>query len=250
MKKIISIGLSLIIIAALAVTAFAAGNVTFTMNAPDETLSAGDEVTLTASCTANTEATSYGLMLKYDENVFEYVSGTVTVENTLVKSMGAGTAHGFVFMFQEATAYSGTVGTAVLKVKESAPAGSYTITGNASVKNGADTVEAADCSVTVTVSKESVSQESQPAEVTEPAEVVTEPIPTKPVLDLPAPSVPVTDKPEESVPTTGTPVESVPTTGEEILVEEKEFPSWIFLVAAGVIAVVGVAAVVIIKKKK
>lgn len=252
MKKICLIGLSLMLIAALALTAFAAGKITFTMTASEEELAAGDSVTLTASCSADTEANSYGLMLKYDENVFEYVSGNVTVADTLVQSNGAGTSHGFVFMFQEATAYSGTVGTAVLKVKESAPAGSYTITGNASVKNGAEVVESVGCSVTVTVSAEPASQESQPVEVTEPAEIVTEPIPTKPVLG---------DVPEVTVPVIGTPVESAPTTGAESTItigampeekneEDEGFPAWIFLAAAGVIAVVGVAAIMIIKKKK
>ena len=255
MKKLYFFLLSVILIAALTFTAFAAGDVTFGMEASEDTLSAGDALTLTASCTANAEATSYGLMLKYDENVFEYVSGDVTVENTMVKSMGAGTSHGFVFMFQEATAYSGTVGTAVLKVKESAPAGTYVITGAASVKNGAETVETEDCSVTVTVSGQADVQESTAA--SDPVDIggIIESI-TLPEISKPEPEE-VTDETVQSV---GVPVESMPpqaadstlTVGADIVPEKLDegIPSWIFLVAAGVIAVVGIAAFVMVKKKK
>ena len=246
MKKLCFLVLSVMLIAAVTFTAFAAGDVTFGMKVSEDTLSAGDSLTLTASCTAKSEATSYGLMLKYDENVFEYVSGEVTVEDTIVTSMGVGDSHGFVFMFQEAAAYSGTVGTAVLKVKASAPAGTYVITGAASVKNGAEIVETEDCSVTVTVSGQDVTQEStgEPAEVTE---AVTQPEVSKPV-------------PEETQQAIGAPVESMPpkaedatlTVGADIVPEEVDegIPGWVFLVAAGVIAVVGIAAFVITKKKK
>lgn len=241
--------------AALAVTAFAAGSVTFTMSASEEMLSAGEEVTLTVSCTANSGATSYGLLLKFDENIFEVVSGNVTVEDTLVNSNGVGTSYGFVFMFEEAVAYSGQVGTAVLKVKDSAPAGSYTVTGNASAKNGSETVESTGCSVTVTVSPKTVIQEStassEPVDIGQNIESITLPENSRPVAgNIPEVTVPVIGAPVESAPTTG--AESTLTIGAENVPQEEDegFPSWIFLAAAGVIAVVGVTAFVVVKKKK
>ena len=252
MKKIYFFLLSVILIAALAVTAFAAGKVTFTMTASEEELSAGDSFTLTVSCASDTEATSYGLMLKFDEAVFEVVGGEVMVDDALVKSFGAGTAHGFAFMFEEATAYSGQVGTAVLKVKASAPAGSYTITGAASVKNGSQIVEAEDCAVTVTVSENLVTQEStatsEPLDVGEILESVPALSVDKAVVeDVLEGTVPVI----EETPNPG--ADSTLTIGampEEKNEEDEGFPAWIFLVAAGVIAVAGIIGFVIVKKKK
>ena len=250
MKKICLLGLSLMLIAALALTVFAAGKVTFTMTASEEELSAGDTFTLTVTCLSDADANSYGLLLKFDEEVFEVVGGKVTVENTLVKSTGTGNSHGLVFMFQEAAAYSGTVGTMEFKVKETAPAGTYTITGTASAKNGTETLEAEGCSVTVTVGN-TVVQESTAAsepDVAENTESAAKPEIGKPIVE---------DVLEETVPATGEVsrpgADSALTIGampEEKDEEDGEFPTWIFLAAAGLIAVAGLAAFAITKKKK
>lgn len=248
MKKICLIGLSLMLIAALAWTAFAAGKITFTMTASEKELSAGDTFTLTASCSSAVAANSYGLLLKFDEEVFEVVSGKVAVENTLVKSTGSGNSHGFVFMFQEAAAYSGTVGTMELKVKETAPAGTYTVTGAASVKNGTDVVESEGCAVTVTVGNTAAQESTAASEpnVGEMIESITRPEISKPIV-----------KDEDAVPATGEAprpsADSTLTIGampEEKDGEDQGPPAWIFLIAAGVIAVAGLAAFAVIKKKK
>ena len=246
MKKLWMTGISLVLIAMLAMTAFAA-DVSFTM-APEKTeVLPGDTIMLTASCTAGTEATSYGLMLKFDEDVFEIVSGDVTVEGTLIESFGTGTANGFVFMFDGAVAYSGQVGTANIKVKESAPAGTYTIAGTASVKNGAQVVESDSCSVTVTVSEKTATQESTavnvPGDMDEVLESATLPDITKPAVGA-VPEETIPEKSEESTLTTG--AESTITTGTE----KEGIPSWVFPVVVAVIVVLGIAAFVISKKKK
>lgn len=255
MKKLSYVCLSLMLTIALAVTVFAVGDIVFAMSVSQENLSAGEEFTLTASCTANAEATSYGLMLKFDEDVFEVVSGNVTVADALVTSSGTGSARGFVFMFQEPTAYTGTVGTMVLKVKASAPAGNYTVSGVASAKNGAETLEAIDCLVTVTVSEESAVQEStanrEPADIGEITEGTAIPDIGGPIIgEQPEETAPAMAVPVESAPSTG--IESTLTIGAENASEDKteKFPSWIFLATAGVIAAAGAAAYVIVKKKK
>lgn len=148
MKKVLSVILCLLLTAALAVSVFADGTASFSMSASANTLYRGDTVTLTASASSSAEATSYGLRLSYDTNVFELVSGSTAVSGALVNSFN----NGFAFLFQSATAYSGSVGTVTLRVKDDAPVGSYTISGNASVKNGNETVSASGCSVSVTVS--------------------------------------------------------------------------------------------------
>ena len=148
MKKILSIILCLLLTAAVAVSVLADGTVSFSMSASANTLYRGDTLTLTASASSSDEATSYGLRLAYDTSVFELVSGNTAVSGALVNSFN----NGFAFLFQSATAYSGSVGTVTLRVKDDAPVGNYTITGNASVKNGNETVSASGCSVSVTVS--------------------------------------------------------------------------------------------------
>ena len=138
--------LCLLLAVSLAIPAFAA-SVSFSMSASNKTLSRGDTVTLSVSVSSSAEATTYGLKLSYDTNVFELVNGACSVPGTLVSSFN----NGFAFMFQSAQAYSGSVGTVTLKVKDTASLGSYTVSGIPSVKNGSDTVSASSGSVSLTV---------------------------------------------------------------------------------------------------
>ncbi len=147
MKKISSIVLCVLLIAALAITTFAAGSVSFSMSASKKTLYRGDTVTLTVKSSSSAEATSYGLMLSYNTSVFELVSGKCTATGTKFDSF----QNGFALLFSDPVAYSGSVGTVTLKVKDDAPIGNYTVSGSASVKNGDDTVSASGCSVSLTV---------------------------------------------------------------------------------------------------
>lgn len=144
MKKVIIACLCLVLITALATTAFAAG---FSMKTSASKVKPGQTITITASVSCGEPATSYGLKLSYNSDVFELVDGSCTVGGTLVSSFN----NGFAFMFQNPTAYSGTVGTATLRVKDTAPLGTYTVSGSASVKNGTEAVSASGGAVSVTV---------------------------------------------------------------------------------------------------
>lgn len=147
MKKLMTVCLCLLLIAAMATSAFAANGAAFSAKASAETLYRGDTVTLTVNVTCDEKATSYGLMLNFDEALFELVDGSCTVTGTLVSSFN----NGFAFMFQNPTAYSGAVGTVTLKVKDDAAFGAATVTGEASVKNGTEEVAATGCAVSLTV---------------------------------------------------------------------------------------------------
>ena len=148
MKRLLSVILCLLLAAALSITAMAAGVTSFSVSTPNNSVHRGDTVTFTVKVSSSEPATSYGFMLSYDASVFELVNGSCTVGGTLVSSFN----NGFAFMFQAPTAYSGTVGTVTFKVKENASFGSYTISGSASVKNGANTVDAYGASKTVVIS--------------------------------------------------------------------------------------------------
>lgn len=147
MKKLFSITVCILLLVALAVPAMAAGTTSFSMAASNSVLRRGDTVTFTVTVSGGEPATSYGLMLSYDSNVFELVNGSTTVAGTLVSSFH----NGFAFMYQTPTAYSGTVGTVTLKVKDTASFGSFTVSGSASVKNGSEAIGASGCSQTVTI---------------------------------------------------------------------------------------------------
>lgn len=149
MKKLLSVVICLLLAAALTIPAFAAESVSFSMSASKSTAYRGDSITLNVSVASDADATSYGLKLSYDAAVFEEVpnSGACSVPGALVSSY----KNGFAFMFTNATAYSGQVGSVTLKVKDDAPVGTYTISGTASVKNGSNTVSAAGGVVTIEV---------------------------------------------------------------------------------------------------
>ena len=146
MKKLIIACLCLLLVTAIATTAFAGSG--FSMSASSKTLRRGDTVTLTVSVSSSEPATSFGLKLGYDTSVFEYVSSSCTVGGALVASANSS---GFAFMFQNPTAYSGAVGTMTLRVKDTAPFGTYTVSGSASVMNGSDAVGASGCSASLSV---------------------------------------------------------------------------------------------------
>lgn len=146
MKKIITACLCVLLVAALAITAFAAGT-SFSGIPSKTTLSRGDEVTISFNVSASEKATSYGLMLEYDTTVFELVDGTCAVPGALVNSF----MNGFAFMFQNPTAYSGAIGTVTLKVKDDAPIAAVTVKGNASVTNGSTPVTAQGCTIDLEV---------------------------------------------------------------------------------------------------
>lgn len=151
MKKLLSISLCLLLVAALAMTVFAAGSVTFSYTASDANPDRGDTVTLTVNCASTAEATSYGLKMVYDSDVFEVVTGNCAAAGAMVNSFKPET--GFAFMFVGgAVAYEGQVGTVTLKIKEDAPGGTHTFGGVVSVKNGSTVVDGTCTEISFTLS--------------------------------------------------------------------------------------------------
>ena len=100
MKKIINVSIFFLLLVFLAVPVHAAGSAGFSMKGSEQTLHRGSTVTLTVSVSSTEPATSYGLQLSYDSNVFELVNGTTSASGALVNSFN----NGFAFMFQSPTA--------------------------------------------------------------------------------------------------------------------------------------------------
>lgn len=147
MKKMMLLCVCLLLVAVMAVPVFAANETTFTATASKTTLYRGETVTLTVNASSTEQATSYGLALDYDTSVFELVDGACTVSGTGVSSFN----DGFAFMFLNPTAFTGTVGTVTLKVKDNAAFGDTSVVGEASVKNGTADIAATGCAVELTI---------------------------------------------------------------------------------------------------
>ena len=148
MKRVIIICLCMLLILSVSISVLAAGDVQFSMSTSNSAVSRGDTITISASVSSSGEATSFGLSLSYDSSVFELVDGNCSAAGALVNSF----SNGFAFMFQAPTAYSGSVGSVTLRIRDNAPLGTYTVSGSASCKNGSDSVAASGSSVSITVS--------------------------------------------------------------------------------------------------
>lgn len=149
MKKIISILLGLSLVMVLATSVFAAGTVAFTVTADKTTVHIGEEATinLSGSLSSTEVATQYGVKLRYDSNVFEVVEGNCEVDGSTFTDFD----NGWVVLFRPGKAFVGSLGTAVLKVKADAPAGTYTIKVDGNAKNGNDELAVTGNTITITI---------------------------------------------------------------------------------------------------
>ena len=132
MKKVLTLILCVLLIGILTVPAFAAQSASMSVSASKNMLSRGDTFTVTVSTTAVENCTSGGFMFTYDKNVFEYVSGSALLSGF---SAGVSTAAGNVagyFMNGNATVQGGLF-QITLRVKDTAPFGTYSISGTPSL---------------------------------------------------------------------------------------------------------------------
>ncbi len=142
MKKWMTAILCLVLLCILAIPALADGETAFTVTASKLDAHRGDEITFTVTVAGGAECTSYGLILDYDPNVYELVSGSCTAEGASFKDYSDGM---FSVLMDPAAIPAGTVGTFVMKVKADAPFGTSVVSVDASAKN-------VDAALTCTVS--------------------------------------------------------------------------------------------------
>lgn len=165
MKKTTTFLLCLLLVLALAVPALAADAVTVTLTPDSAVVRAGDELNITVSVGKVEGMTSMGCIPDFDETVFQLVYG-----ECLVTIDDGGNMMGFdigepmgQFMLDGSSSFQGEVFRYMLKVRENAPVGRYTLGGKMPVRNGqghlAVTVEEA---VVTVVSKEDAEQPTTP----------------------------------------------------------------------------------------
>ena len=137
MKRIVGFLVFVLLLVALSMPAYAAEKAQITL-APDKTtVNRGDTVKITVSISGDALCTSVGFFLKYNANAFVMVDGGVTAEGTLVNDFNDG---GIALVYKEATRAKGRIGYFVLKAKKDANLSSYSLSGNATVKNASTTI--------------------------------------------------------------------------------------------------------------
>ena len=175
MKKY-SIAIVLILTLSLlicAVPAFAAQTSTVSLTASNSTVYAGDIFTVTVSASAVSDCVSGGFMFDYDEDVFEYVSGSALV--TGYDAAGVSTVNNLLsgyFMGDTAANIEGDLFQVNFQVKDTAALGTYTITGTPSLKTSSGeviTYSVTDVTVTVACKHNMVETEAAVAATCEVA---------------------------------------------------------------------------------
>ena len=136
MRKVISVFLCILLLAALAVTVSATASAQMTVSAGKTTVNPGETIDFSVSISSVEDCRSAAFMLTYDQSVFEFVGGKCTLSGTALANFSAGTG---TFAYGSGTAVSGQIFTFQLKVKNDAAIGNYNISANVNTRdsNGA-----------------------------------------------------------------------------------------------------------------
>lgn len=177
MRKACVIFLAVLLLSGLALTAFAAEQLQFTVEASDEDVHAGDTVVITVDVASDSACTSMGFQHQFDTAVFEFISGECLAQNTSMADFSA--KDGVVVMFNGASAYDGALCRFTLRVRDDAAMGVTEVGGKAAAKNGGDFLSHQVTTAKITVSAESDVQ-LQPSLPQLPAVDITPVIPTLP----------------------------------------------------------------------
>lgn len=132
MKKIIVILTGMLLLLSLTLSVGAADVAKMTLKSNKSELSRGDEFTVTVSLKNDQPVSNGGVVLSYDTAAFQLVGGDCKVKNATLGEVSQ-SKNGGVFVMQEDTVVSGTIFTIKMKVKEDAPFGEFSISGNASL---------------------------------------------------------------------------------------------------------------------
>ena len=158
MKKLFTLVTLLLVAAMLVVPVSAAQSATMTVTVSGSTVAPGETVTVTVSTTAVENCFSGGFMFSFDKDVFEYVSGSALVKGYAISGISTvnDIISGYFMNTDKGSAVEGGIFEIILKVKDTAAEGSYTITGTPSltVLNGTakETITCSATGATVTVS--------------------------------------------------------------------------------------------------
>lgn len=260
MRKASVIFLVVLLLSGLALTALAAEQVQFTVEASDEDVHAGDTVVITVGVASDSACTSMGFQHQFDTAVFEFISGECLAQNTSLADFSA--KDGVVVMFNGSSAYDGALCRFTLRVRDDAAMGVTEVGGKAAAKNGGDFLSHQVTTAKITVSAESDVQ-LQPSLPQLPAVDITPVIPTLPDAvtgETSATETSATETSETAGEQTTQPVTetSLPTEEEEAPTqapqtapaETPEFPWQMLLISILLVAVAAGAMLLMAKSKR
>jgi len=184
MKKTILILLLVTMLVSIMLYPVAAAGIQATLSANVETAKPGDTIDFTVSMGGDAACQSFGLIIKYDDDVFEVVKGKCSISGSWISTFDKD--RGFVALYANDTIPSGQIGTMQMRVKENAPSGDYTVTFKTAAKTEkSEDVPFTSNSVTIKIEGDSSATE-KPTET--PVEKPTE-APTQTPVEPTVPSV-------------------------------------------------------------
>lgn len=133
MKRITTLFLCLLLLSALALTVHAAGYMQ--LSSSSGTLYRGDSFTITVTLSNDQPVSNGGVILSYDTAALEMLGGSCQVSNAAFSNVSASIPGG-TFVMESDAVVSGTIFTFRMRVKDTAPFGSYSISGDASLNIG------------------------------------------------------------------------------------------------------------------
>lgn len=253
MKKVAIWMILVLALAMLAVPVLAAGSASMTVSASKNVVTQGDTFTVSVSVSKTENCASGGFLFQYDQNAFEYVKGSAKVSGFALSGISTvkDKIAGYFMSTGSAATVEGTIFQITLKVKNTASAGTYTISGTPSLADqNKENFSVSVNSITITVGSNEPSEKPTEEVTNTTAATETTEAPAAETSEAPA-DVDVTEEPAvEKVETPNTQPSEIITIGA-IPSTEKDpttagFPWWIIFAVMGIGSIV---AIIVIKSK-
>ena len=143
MKKIITILVCVLVFSAMISGVFADTPASMSITASGDSIAPGEKVTFTVSVSKLESCTSAGIILGFDSNVYELDSWECLVDSAMMPSYDATTK--LLSFANQGKALEGDIFRFVLKVKDSAKAGSSNVSGTPYLRKESATVDHRTC---------------------------------------------------------------------------------------------------------
>lgn len=132
MKKIITLLTGFILLLTLSLSVSAADSAKMSLKSNKTELSRGDKFTITVSLKNDQPVSNGGVVLSYDADAFQLLGGDCKVKNATLGEVSV-SRNGGVFVMQTDEVVSGTIFTISMQVKDDAPFGEFSISGDPSL---------------------------------------------------------------------------------------------------------------------
>ena len=211
MKKLLAAMLCMVLVLSCSAAAFAVEKPTFTITPETVEAAPGDTIEFTVSIETEDKCRTLGLIPQFDASVFEIVEGEAILDNALISTYAPD--RGFVFLFAAAVKPKGEILTFKLKVRDTAPAGTYEIDFKVSMKDKDASIETEVEPAKITVVRLVSDPTAPPKETEKPTEPPKATEPAEKTEEVTVPATEATEATEAAEPTaapTNAPTEPQP----------------------------------------